>query len=344
MIGIVTHSVEIFNADNVEGVVITPILCLTPDRGEIHRKATMATATTTKPPFVVEKETQTPVRVDSFAFKSFDDSETSPPVGMEDEEDSSALRLAEENELLKAEIKRLKAKVAILHNRSQRKDPDSRVKNETQRTSKNTQPVVHLELPQSLRKAAGLKAPSLNCCNRSELVKEERSNSTNDDQETQVLHYDVEAHESAPGLHHRSHLPQHLTQSNGGSPTTKNTRPLSLQNSFASADSLSDHEDEEVEILLGHHRNQHNRDEDLDIEEVPQSFYQSVADRAGWLVGLLVLQSMSSFILARNEALLQEHLVIVRFLTMLVGAGGNAGNQASVRGKSSRKSKAASFR
>jgi len=46
----------------------------------------------------------------------------------------------------------------------------------------------------------------------------------------------------------------------------------------------------------------------------------------------LILQSMSSFILARNEALLQKHLVIVRFLTMLVGAGGNAGNQASVRG------------
>lgn len=63
-----------------------------------------------------------------------------------------------------------------------------------------------------------------------------------------------------------------------------------------------------------------------------ESFWRSVSDRAGWLVGLLVLQSMSSFILARNEALLQEHLVIVRFLTMLVGAGGNAGNQASVRG------------
>jgi Mg/Co/Ni transporter MgtE len=47
-------------------------------------------------------------------------------------------------------------------------------------------------------------------------------------------------------------------------------------------------------------------------------------------VGLLVLQSLSSFIIARNEVLLQNHLVIVRFLTMLVGAGGNAGNQASV--------------
>jgi len=62
-------------------------------------------------------------------------------------------------------------------------------------------------------------------------------------------------------------------------------------------------------------------------------FWASVQDRAGWLVGLLVLQSMSSFIISRNEDLLEEHLVIVQFLTMLVGAGGNAGNQASVGGK-----------
>ena len=61
-------------------------------------------------------------------------------------------------------------------------------------------------------------------------------------------------------------------------------------------------------------------------------FGSMILDRAGWLVGLLVLQSMSSFIIQRNETMLQKHLVIVRFLTMLVGAGGNAGNQASVRG------------
>jgi hypothetical protein len=63
------------------------------------------------------------------------------------------------------------------------------------------------------------------------------------------------------------------------------------------------------------------------------TFLLAVQDRAGWLVGLLVLQSMSSFIISRNEALLKNHLVIVQFLTMLVGAGGNAGNQASVGGK-----------
>ena len=72
------------------------------------------------------------------------------------------------------------------------------------------------------------------------------------------------------------------------------------------------------------HHHHHADDEDV---------VRIVADRAIWLVGLLLMQSLSSFILARNEKLLQEHLVIVRFLTMLVGAGGNAGNQASVRGE-----------
>jgi hypothetical protein len=51
------------------------------------------------------------------------------------------------------------------------------------------------------------------------------------------------------------------------------------------------------------------------------SFSDALKSRANWLVGLLALQSCSGFILARNEALLQDHPVIVYFLTMLVGAG-----------------------
>jgi cation transporter-like permease len=61
------------------------------------------------------------------------------------------------------------------------------------------------------------------------------------------------------------------------------------------------------------------------------TFLDAMKSRAYWLVGLLALQSCSGFILSRNELLLQDHPVIVYFLTMLVGAGGNAGNQASVR-------------
>ncbi|KAL3781583.1 hypothetical protein HJC23_007103 [Cyclotella cryptica] len=62
-----------------------------------------------------------------------------------------------------------------------------------------------------------------------------------------------------------------------------------------------------------------------------ETFRQQVKERAGWLIGLLFLQSCSSFIIQYNERFLQSHMVIVQFLTMLVGAGGNAGNQASVR-------------
>jgi len=56
-----------------------------------------------------------------------------------------------------------------------------------------------------------------------------------------------------------------------------------------------------------------------------------VASRASWLVGLLLAQSLSSFVLEANTQVIQEHPVVVFFLTMLVGAGGNAGNQAAVR-------------
>jgi hypothetical protein len=74
-------------------------------------------------------------------------------------------------------------------------------------------------------------------------------------------------------------------------------------------------------------------DDDTCPIEPTLSFLDALRDRAYWLVGLLALQSCSGFILSRNEALLESHPVIIYFLTMLVGAGGNAGNQASVRGK-----------
>jgi len=60
-------------------------------------------------------------------------------------------------------------------------------------------------------------------------------------------------------------------------------------------------------------------------------FGEALRDRATWLVGLLILQSLSGIILSRNELLLANHPVIIYYLTMMVGAGGNAGNQASVR-------------
>jgi hypothetical protein len=53
--------------------------------------------------------------------------------------------------------------------------------------------------------------------------------------------------------------------------------------------------------------------------------------RGRWLLGLLVLQSMSSFVLDSYQELIQDHLVVTLFLTMLVGAGGNAGNQSAIK-------------
>ena len=66
-------------------------------------------------------------------------------------------------------------------------------------------------------------------------------------------------------------------------------------------------------------------------DEPAGEFYGALQARASWLVGLLVLQSCSSFILEGSDALLSTHPSIVYFLTMLVGAGGNAGNQSAVR-------------
>ena len=45
---------------------------------------------------------------------------------------------------------------------------------------------------------------------------------------------------------------------------------------------------------------------------------------------LLILQSGSSFILQSFAELISRHILITMYLTMLVGAGGNAGNQAAV--------------
>lgn len=62
-----------------------------------------------------------------------------------------------------------------------------------------------------------------------------------------------------------------------------------------------------------------------DIESLNQFW-----PRARWLLGLLFLQSTSSFILKGFQSLIEKHPSIVFFLTMLVGAGGNAGSQSVV--------------
>jgi hypothetical protein len=61
------------------------------------------------------------------------------------------------------------------------------------------------------------------------------------------------------------------------------------------------------------------------MEDIP--FWRALYDRCSWLIGLLLFQSCSSYILADNVELLQQHPAIIFYLTMLVGAGGNAGTE-----------------
>jgi len=61
------------------------------------------------------------------------------------------------------------------------------------------------------------------------------------------------------------------------------------------------------------------------------SVWDESIQRGQWLLGLMVIQSVSGFILQSYEALIKNHLVVTLFLTMLIGAGGNAGNQSTIK-------------
>lgn len=67
------------------------------------------------------------------------------------------------------------------------------------------------------------------------------------------------------------------------------------------------------------------------IAPLQKTTIEEAISRGRWLVGLLVLQSSSSFILDAYQDLIKDHLVVTFFLTMLVGAGGNAGNQSAIK-------------
>ncbi|MFH1643614.1 MAG: magnesium transporter [bacterium] len=51
--------------------------------------------------------------------------------------------------------------------------------------------------------------------------------------------------------------------------------------------------------------------------------------RGIWLVSLLLLQTISSFIMSNFSQLLDDNVILTFFLTALIGTGGNAGNQSS---------------
>ena len=98
---------------------------------------------------------------------------------------------------------------------------------------------------------------------------------------------------------------------------------------------LCDHDDAltesaEVSTAFGSPLSQHH--EKGKAVAFSDGLLHAVWQRTAVLVSLLLLQSLSQFILEVHEKLLQRHVIISLFLTMLVGAGGNAGNQSAIRG------------
>jgi cation transporter-like permease len=59
-------------------------------------------------------------------------------------------------------------------------------------------------------------------------------------------------------------------------------------------------------------------------------FYKILKGRLPWLIVLLIVQSFSATILASVDEMLEANVVVTLFIPMLVGTGGNAGNQPGV--------------
>jgi cation transporter-like permease len=270
-------------------------------------------------------------------FDSFDDS-----VERDTKEEKSNTSLEEEVERLRIEVDFYRRKYEEI-SQSKRHNIDNNYRPRRNSTGKQMLSPQQRSLRGSVVELPRLKRNSTTKTNkgipfasapaspsrRASVLKMARSPpDTHSDDSNLMELIDLEAHASAAGLHHR-----HSENQKSTGPASGNQRRRDDESSYSSDDPtyfFSENDDSEREGLISN--GNATGDDSRPVDEHHQhTFWQSIADRAGWLVGLLVLQSMSSFILARNEELLQDHVVIVQFLTMLVGAGGNAGNQASVR-------------
>ncbi|XP_004345761.2 hypothetical protein CAOG_06171 [Capsaspora owczarzaki ATCC 30864] len=76
--------------------------------------------------------------------------------------------------------------------------------------------------------------------------------------------------------------------------------------------------------------NDANSDSHSETPSSSSSFWPALASRCTILVGLLLLQSLSGSIMEHYAGLLQSHVAVMFFLTTIVGAGGNVGNQSAV--------------
>ncbi|CAF2519146.1 unnamed protein product [Rotaria sp. Silwood2] len=106
---------------------------------------------------------------------------------------------------------------------------------------------------------------------------------------------------------------------------SKRHQPLKIIETFD--EQLSLLSSDELKTFAAHVR--HRLDDINEKEKVPQE-ESNIFSRVCLLSLLLILQSASSFILQSFSELISRHILITMYLTMLVGAGGNAGNQAAV--------------
>jgi Mg/Co/Ni transporter MgtE len=102
-------------------------------------------------------------------------------------------------------------------------------------------------------------------------------------------------------------------------------RPLKIIETFD--EQLSSLSPDELTTFAAHVR---RRLDDVDEKAKAPKEENNIFSRVCLLSVLLILQSGSSFILQSFSDLISRHILITMYLTMLVGAGGNAGNQAAV--------------
>ena len=67
----------------------------------------------------------------------------------------------------------------------------------------------------------------------------------------------------------------------------------------------------------------------LDESYMKASVFNLAKKRIGWLLILMITATFSQAILRNNESFLSEFVLLTAFIPMLMGAGGNAGSQAS---------------
>ncbi len=67
--------------------------------------------------------------------------------------------------------------------------------------------------------------------------------------------------------------------------------------------------------------------DDVDRGYLDTSILTLVCRRFPWLVSLMLVQSISGWVVERYERLIEKHVILAAFLTMLVGGGGNSSGQ-----------------